>query len=187
MGWPWIVVLERLAFQQLHGDEVASAVLSNLVDGADIRVVQGGGRTRFALKTVKRERIFFRLRRQELERDVAAQVDVLGFIHNTHPSAAELREDTVVRDGLADHSLADPDLAVIPENTPGRESPMLGPRVLASQTARLYLYTMRRAATSSGSPMARSDGLQPCFLWDLRAVFQRLAGQAETGPDRSLS
>ena len=33
-----------------------------------------------------------------------AQVDVLGFVHNAHPSPAQLREDTVVRDGLTDHS-----------------------------------------------------------------------------------
>src|SRR5207249_4071358 len=81
-------VLERLAFQQLHGDEVASAVFSNLVDRADIWVVQSGGGASFALKTVERERIFFRLRRKELERDMAAQVDVRGFVHNAHPSAA---------------------------------------------------------------------------------------------------
>ena len=96
-------LLQRLAFQQLHGDEVASAVLPDLVDSADIRVVQSGGGARFALKTVEREGIFFRLRRQELERYVAAQVDVLGFVDNAHPSAAQLREDAVVRDGLADH------------------------------------------------------------------------------------
>ena len=32
-------VLERFAFQQLHGDEMASAVLANFVDRADIGVV----------------------------------------------------------------------------------------------------------------------------------------------------
>src|SRR5580658_4015811 len=98
---------ERLAFQQLHGDEVTSAVLADLVDGADIRVIQSGGGARLALKTVERQRILFCLGRQELERDVAAQVDVLGLIDNTHPAAAQLRDDTVVGDGLADHALAD--------------------------------------------------------------------------------
>ena len=83
-----------------------------------------------ALKTVECERIFFRFRRQELERDMATQVDVLGFVHHAHPSPAQLREDTVVRDGLADHGLAGH-----PENTPGRERFMLGLRVLASQTS----------------------------------------------------
>ena len=97
-------VLERLAFQQFHGDEVASAVLADLVDGADIGVVQGGGGAGFALKTVECQGIFFRLGRQELERDMAAQVDVLGLVHHAHSSAAQLREDTVVRDGLADHA-----------------------------------------------------------------------------------
>ena len=89
-------VFEGFAFEQLHGDEVASAVLADLVDGADIGVVQGGGGAGFALKTVECEGIFFRLGRQELERDMAAQIDILGFVHNAHPPAAQLREDTVV-------------------------------------------------------------------------------------------
>ena len=33
------------------------------------------------------------------------EVGVFRFIDNTHPSAAKLLDDAVVRDGLADHCL----------------------------------------------------------------------------------
>src|SRR5208282_3355842 len=150
LAWGLVVdpLFERLAFQQLHGDEVASAVFANLVDGADVRMVQSGGRARFALKTFQRKRIFFRLGRQELECDVAAKVDVLGFVNNAHPSAAQLGKDTVVRDGLADHGLADH----AGEHSWERAI-HVRPEVGASQTCPLFFvgyrrlrdgYTMRR-------------------------------------------
>src|SRR5258708_26976226 len=47
--------LECLAFQQLHGDEVASPVFAHLVNRADVGVVQSNDSASFALKTVKRE------------------------------------------------------------------------------------------------------------------------------------
>ena len=34
---------------------------------------------------------------------MAVQLEVFGFVHHTHPAATELREDAIVRDGLADH------------------------------------------------------------------------------------
>ncbi len=40
---------------------------------------------------------------QELDRDMAAEARVLGFIHHPHAAAAQLGEDAVVRDGVADH------------------------------------------------------------------------------------
>jgi hypothetical protein len=95
--------LESLAFQQLHGNEMAATVFTNLIDRTDVGMVQRGSGARFPLKTVERERIFFRLGGQEFERDMPAQVDVFCLIHNAHPPAAELRKDAVVRHGLADH------------------------------------------------------------------------------------
>ena len=34
------------------------------------------------------------------------QVDVLGLLDHTHPAAAQLLDDAVVRDGLANHAQA---------------------------------------------------------------------------------
>jgi len=36
-------------------------------------------------------------------RDKTPKLDILSLIDHTHPSAAELLDDAVVRDGLADH------------------------------------------------------------------------------------
>jgi hypothetical protein len=48
-------VLQRLPFEQLHGDEALPRVLADLVNGADVRVIQRGGRTRFAREPLERE------------------------------------------------------------------------------------------------------------------------------------
>ena len=41
--------------------------------------------------------------RKELQRDKAMQLDVLGLVNNAHPSSAELLDNAVMRDNLADH------------------------------------------------------------------------------------
>src|SRR5712692_7033515 len=46
-------VLERLPLEQLHDDEVVSLVLADLVDGADVGMVQGRGGSGFALETLE--------------------------------------------------------------------------------------------------------------------------------------
>jgi hypothetical protein len=33
---------------------------------------------------------------------MSAQLEVFSFVHDTHPAATDLREDTIVRNGLAD-------------------------------------------------------------------------------------
>ena len=43
------------------------------------------------------------LRRQELQRDVPAEPQVLGPVDDAHAAAAELFDDAVVRDRPADH------------------------------------------------------------------------------------
>ena len=48
-------LLERLAAQQLHHQVGAAGLLANVIDGADIGVVQGAGRLRFAQKAPVRK------------------------------------------------------------------------------------------------------------------------------------
>ncbi len=47
-------VLERLALQQLHGDEGPALGFVNVINRTNIRVVQGGGRLGFPLETLQR-------------------------------------------------------------------------------------------------------------------------------------
>jgi hypothetical protein len=48
-------------------------------------------------------RILSNLVREELEGNEAVQLYVLSFVDHTHPAAAQLPDDAVVRDGLAHH------------------------------------------------------------------------------------
>ena len=94
---------ERLALEQLHRDEVLPLVLVDLVDRADPGVIERRGRPRLALEALERAGLLGHLHGQELERHVAAELGVLGLVHDAHAAAAELRGDPVVGDGLADH------------------------------------------------------------------------------------
>ncbi len=66
-------------------------------------MVQRRRGTGFQQKPVESVLIARELRRQELQRNLASQVKVLRLVNDSHPSAAELAGNAVMRDGLADH------------------------------------------------------------------------------------
>ena len=94
-------VLERLAVEKFHGDEGLAVLLADVVNGADVRMVQRGGGLRFALETGERLRIARDILRQKFQRDEAPQARIFGLVHDTHTAAAEFFDDAVVRYGLA--------------------------------------------------------------------------------------
>jgi hypothetical protein len=73
------------------------------MNGADIGVVQGGGGTGLSTETLQRLRVLRYGFREKFESDEAAKVSVLGLVDHTHSTTAELLQDAVVRDGLANH------------------------------------------------------------------------------------
>ena len=97
-------VLQRGAFQQLHDDEGLTILLPDLMNGCDIRMIQGGGGARFAAEPFQRLRVFGKFFRQELQRHAAAKLGVLGLVDHPHSATAELLDDHVVRNGLANHA-----------------------------------------------------------------------------------
>ncbi len=60
-------VLQRQSIQELHGDERLLATLADVVNRADVRMVEGGGRTSFTSETLQRLRVSGDVVRQELE------------------------------------------------------------------------------------------------------------------------
>ena len=94
-----------LAVEQLHDDERLALVLADVVDRADVRMVQRRGGARLALEALERLRVARQLARQELERDLAAEARVLGAVDDTHAAAAEPVEDAVVGEDLIDQRL----------------------------------------------------------------------------------
>ena len=105
-GLATIAFRERLPLEQLHHDERLTAgvgILADLVDGADIGVIQRRGRARLAAQPLDCGRMITRLRRQHLDRHLPSERDVLGTEDEPHAAAAELIDDPVVREGAADH------------------------------------------------------------------------------------
>src|SRR5262245_36553585 len=81
------------------------------------------------LKTIDGLAIPGKFGREELQRHHAAQPGVLRLIHHTHATAAQLRKNSKMRDGLTDHN--------------GKKNLLLAGHVrlarLASQTNRLQI------------------------------------------------
>jgi hypothetical protein len=96
-------VLQGHAVQILHDDERLIVLLINLMDRANVRMIQRGSRLCFALKASKSLCVFGYIIRQELESYEAMQLYILGFVNHTHPAIAQLLDDAVVRKGLPDH------------------------------------------------------------------------------------
>ena len=99
-------VLQGLTVHQLHDDEGAPLLFGQLVDRADVGVVQGRGRPRLAPEPRQRFGVFGHLIRQELERHMPTQGQILGPVDDAHAATPELLEDLVVGDGGTDHRKA---------------------------------------------------------------------------------
>lgn len=78
---------ERLALDELHGDPCLAPLFADVIDGADVGVLELGGRPRFA------EGVRGRL--DELERHVAIQPGVARAIDGAHAAFAESGDDLV--------------------------------------------------------------------------------------------
>ncbi len=79
---------QRLPLEQLHGDEVPAFVLVDVVDGADVRVVERGRGARLAAEAFDRQRVAHELWRQQLEGHVAAETQVLSLVDSLDPAFA---------------------------------------------------------------------------------------------------
>src|SRR6266481_674327 len=74
--------------------------IGNLVDGAYVRMVQRGRSFRFPPESAEGLRVVGEFVGQELQGDVAAELQVFRLIHHTHTPAADPAEDAVMGDGL---------------------------------------------------------------------------------------
>jgi hypothetical protein len=113
-------MLHGYALQELHRDELTILMTADFIDGADVGVVQGGGGAGFPAEPLQGLRVLGNIVRKEFQSDEAAKIVVFGFVDHTHP-AAELFDDAVVRDGLADHwaEILGPGLGQVNEGAKG--------------------------------------------------------------------
>ena len=96
-------MLQSQAIQKLHDEERMAVLLSNFMDRANIRVIQCRRGLGFSLEPSQCLGVFGYFIGQKLHRDEPMEGYVLGLVDDTHPTAAQLLYDAVVRDGLADH------------------------------------------------------------------------------------
>ena len=86
-------MLEGGAFEKLHHDKGLAVLLADIVNGADVGVVQCGGGLRFTPEASQGLGIVGHLVRQKLQGDKAEQARVLGLVDHAHPTAAELPDN----------------------------------------------------------------------------------------------
>jgi hypothetical protein len=89
------------SFKKLHRDEDFVFVLANFIDGADVGMIQRGGRTRFATKSFQSLGFSGHFVGQKLQSYIPAKFSVHGFVNDTHASAPDFFEYAVVRDDVA--------------------------------------------------------------------------------------
>jgi hypothetical protein len=96
-------LLQRLPLHPLHRDEGVALVLADLVDHADAGVVEGGGGAGLALEALAGLGVAGQLVGQQLQGHAPSQTRVFGFVDHAHPAPAQLAQDPVVGQRLADH------------------------------------------------------------------------------------
>src|SRR6266478_7971411 len=91
---------ERLPLQQFHGDEGSPIGLVNLVDRADVGMVQRGRGFGLTLKTAESLCVVGELFRKELRSYVATEFQVFRLVDDAHAPAADPAEDAVMGNSL---------------------------------------------------------------------------------------
>ena len=86
---------QRLALEQLHDEVVAVALAADVVDGADVGVVQARDGLGFALETRPSFLVARQLLGQDLDRDVSLEASVPRFVDLTHAAGPDGLDDLV--------------------------------------------------------------------------------------------
>jgi len=96
-------LLQRHAVKEFHGDEDSAIGITNVVDRADIGVVQGRGSTRLALEALSQVPIVRIIFRQEFQGNETTKASVLCLVNDTHASRPQLSQDVIMRDDVTNH------------------------------------------------------------------------------------
>ena len=99
-------MLQGHAVEKLHGDKGLAVLFSDVVNGADVGMVQCGRSLGFALKSSQDLGVAGDFFGEELQRDETMEAGVFSFVNDSHPATAEFFDDSVVRDSLTNHAVA---------------------------------------------------------------------------------
>src|SRR5579864_152517 len=94
-------LVERFAGDILHDNKLRAVLLGKVVNGDDVRVIQGGGGFGFLDETALSTRIGDLVRGQYLHRNHSIQMEVASPVDHAHAAFTQLRLDTVVTDHIS--------------------------------------------------------------------------------------
>ena len=86
---------QRLAFQVLHHEERRAVVLADVVERADVRMIELRDRARFAVEPLAELRVGGEALGQDLDRDGAIEARVARLVDLAHAARADRRRDFV--------------------------------------------------------------------------------------------
>jgi hypothetical protein len=86
---------QRLAFDQLHDEQMAAVALLQTVQRRDMRVIQRGERLGLPFEACDAIRVVRQMIREYFDRHIAAELRVLRAIDLAHTACAKRREDLV--------------------------------------------------------------------------------------------
>ena len=96
-------VLQRRPFQALHDDEEPVLMFADVVDGADVGMIQRRCGTRFPLKSLSCLGILCQFFGKELQGHTPAKALVFRLVHDAHSAATQLSYNAVMGDCLLQH------------------------------------------------------------------------------------
>ncbi len=86
---------ERLPFEELHHQEIGAILVADVVQRADVRMIQRRDSACFAIEPFTELRIAGELRRQDFDGDVASQPRIARAIDFAHPARSKRGHDLV--------------------------------------------------------------------------------------------
>ena len=86
---------QRLAFEQFEHEVLGVVLSADVVQAADVRVIERGDRLGLAREARAELRVTRQLRREHLHRDLAVQARIARLIHLAHASGTDQGEDFV--------------------------------------------------------------------------------------------
>ena len=97
------LLAQRVACYQFHHQELLSVTFADVVNGADVRMIQRRSGTCLTAEALQKLRVAGVRGRQELHRNLAAQPRILGIENNSRAPAADFFKYSIVRNRFANH------------------------------------------------------------------------------------